>query len=277
MNREAVQHERGPRNSTIRKQMTDMISARQMSFLPFHPIMRPIFYPFNPILTPTEDVSAIKEESKPVIKLENNPPPSPHLPPTPPPSEYSSRLQVCEKAANILFINTRWVKTLPTFQVLQTKDQVTIYRNSWIKLFVLYCAQVLTLEDLENLQSEKISEPQMTSFLSAVKGLQSLRLSSAENGYVRGVVLFKHGRDILDQIETSRDIIAAVADQAHVALAQSMMIKTGNNPLQFAKMMMILAEIENISSDFIHQQFFKDTLGDISIDVIVMDMLKSQH
>ena len=114
------------------------------------------------------------------------------------------------------------------------------------------CSHILRVEDLENLQSEQISEPEMTSFLSAVKGLQSLRLSNTENGYVRGVVLFKHGRDILDKIETSRDIIAAVADQAHVTLAQSMMIKKGNNPLQFAKMMMILAEIENISSDFIH-------------------------
>ena len=116
----------------------------------------------------------------------------------------------------------------------------------------------------------------MTSFLSAVKGLQSLRLSNAENGYVRGVVLFKHGRDILDQIETSRDIIAAVADQAHVTLAQSMMIRTGNNPLQFVKMMMILAEMENISSDFIHQLFFKDTIGDIDTDVMVVNMLKTQ-
>ena len=154
---------------------------------------------------------------------------------------------------------------------------MTLYRNSWLKLFVLYCAQVLTVEDLENLQSEKISEPEMTSFLSAVKGLQSLRLSNAETGYVRCVVLFKHDRDILDQIETSKDIIAAVADQAHVTLAQSMMIKTGNNPLQFSKMMMILAEIENISSDFIHQLFFKDTIGEISMDIIVVDMLKSQQ
>ena len=30
MNREAVQHERGPRNSTIRKQMTDLITASDL-------------------------------------------------------------------------------------------------------------------------------------------------------------------------------------------------------------------------------------------------------
>ena len=33
MNREAVQHERGPRNATIRKQMADMMTARQVCIL----------------------------------------------------------------------------------------------------------------------------------------------------------------------------------------------------------------------------------------------------
>ena len=126
------------------------------------------------------------------------------------------------------------------------------------------------------MKSEQISEHEMTSFLSAVKGLQSLRLSSVEHGYLCSVVLFKHGRDILDKLETRKDSIEAVADQAHVTLAQAMMIRTENNPLLFAKMMMILAGIEEISSDLIHQLFFKDTIGDISMDVIVVDMLRAK-
>ena len=153
---------------------------------------------------------------------------------------------------------------------------MTLFRHSWIKLFILGCAQSLTVEELENLKSEKISEPEMASFLSAVKGLQSLRLSSVEHGYLRSFVLFKHGRDILDKLETRKDSIEAVADQAHVTLAQAMMIRTENNPLLFAKMMMILAGIEEISSDLIHQLFFKDTIGDISMDVIVVDMLRAK-
>jgi hypothetical protein len=41
-------------------------------------------------------------------------------------------------------------------------------------------------------------------------------------------------------------------------------------------MMMILAEMENISSDFIHQLFFKETIGDIDTDVMVVNMLNTQ-
>ena len=52
MNKEAVQHERGPRNSTIRKQMADLSSASQIGFSPsqFSPLMRspiPNLYPFT--------------------------------------------------------------------------------------------------------------------------------------------------------------------------------------------------------------------------------------
>jgi len=132
------------------------------------------------------------------------------------------------------------------------------------------------MDDLESLSCDKIFQTDMNSFLSAVRGLQSLQLSAVEQGYLRAVALLKHGSDILDQMEINRDIIAAVADQAHVALAQSMLMRTENNPLQFAKMMMILAGLENIPSDFLHHLFFKDVIGDISMDIIVVDMLKNK-
>ena len=41
-------------------------------------------------------------------------------------------------------------------------------------------------------------------------------------------------------------------------------------------MMMILTEIENISSDFIHKLFFKDTIGDINTELMVVNMLNAQ-
>jgi len=286
MNREAVQHERGPRNATIRKQMTDIISARQLNpatFTPFHPLPRPGFYPFLPLphmkleqVDGNRNVSVKNERISPlsspeVIKS------SPTLSaPSSPASSY--RAVVCEKAAQILFMNSKWAKSFPTFQMLPSKDKVLLFQHSWVRLFVLGCVQVLTQEDLENMKSEKISGAEMSSFLSSVQGLQSIGLSAAELGFLRGVILFKHGSEILDKMETSRDIIAAVADHTHVALAQSMMIRTENNPLQLAKMMMILAGLENINSAFIHQLFFRDQAGlaDVNMDVIVVDMLSSK-
>ena len=276
MNREAVQHERGPRNATIRKQITDIISARnisQPSFTPFHPLPRPGFYPFLPL--PPIKLEPVDGNQNISVKTESSSPlSSPEA--TSPSSSY--RAVVCEKAAQILFINSKWAKSFPTFQMLPPSDQEILFRHSWVRLFVLGCVQALTKDDLENMKSEKISEAEMSSFLSAVQGLQSIGLSASELGFVRGVVLFKHSSDILDQIETSRDIIATVADHTHVALAQSMMIRTENNPLQFAKMMMILAGLENITSDFVHQLFFKDQQGlaDVNMDVIVVDMLNSK-
>ena len=289
MNREAVQHERGPRNATIRKQMTDIISARQISpalgFTPFHPILRQSmsgFYPFLPfpqLKVPKMEPIHMKDSYH--MKGENSSPiSSPDIFNTSHSSSSSpsspNRSHVCEKAAQILFMNSRLVKSLPNFQFLPNKDQETLYRNSWIKLFFLGCAQFLTMEDIQNINSDNVHESEMASFNSAVRGLQRLRLSDTELACVRGVVLFKHGRDILDKMETHRDIIAAVTDQAHITLAKAMMIRTDNNPLQFARMMMILAEIETISSDFVHKLFFRDTIGDVSMDVIVVDMIKTE-
>ena len=179
--------------------MTDMISSRQMTpgnFMPFHPLTRPglsTFYPFLPL--PHMNVDSIHGiESFPVKTESFSPLSSPELskqlltgnilPSPPSPPSPSSKLEVCEKAAQILFMNSKWVKEFTTFQILPTKDQMTLFRHSWIKLFILGCAQSLTVEELENLKSEKISEPEMASFISAVKGQQSLRLSSVEHGYL---------------------------------------------------------------------------------------------
>ena len=72
MNREAVQHERGPRNSTIRKQMTDLSSVGQLGLTisPFPPVRSPLSSLYLSSLTPNITISP-ERKSHP-------------LPPTPP-------------------------------------------------------------------------------------------------------------------------------------------------------------------------------------------------
>ena len=86
------------------------------------------------------------------------------------------------------------------------------------------------------------------------------------------VVLYHYGRCLLLPLKSR----LTLPSQSHVTLAQAMMIRTENNSLQFAKMMMILAGMDSLSSDFIHELFFRDTIGDISMDVIVVDMVKGE-
>ena len=115
----------------------------------------------------------------------------------------------------------------------------------------------------------------MSTFQTTVKMIQSLNLSEEEYGFVRNVILFRQSENILDKMESRKDLIQQIGDHAHLTLAQSIMIKSGSNSLQFAKSMMALTSIEPVSSKFFHELFFKETIGNISLDIIVIDMLRN--
>ena len=294
MNKEAVQHERGPRNSTIRKQMADLSSASQIGFSPsqFSPLMRspiPNLYPFTTYPTTPSSIAPNITIPTPDKMIKNEPQYSPppiikhhNLPPTPPPVDLTSSTnkqppKYCETAANILYINAKMVRYIPAFQLLPAKDQERLYSGAWLKLFILGCAQYLTLEDLDCLKNNvKVSLLDLSSFISTVKIIKSLQLSETEFGYVRNVILFRQSRDVTEKLEAGVEMVEQIGDHAHLALAQAMMIKTERNSLQFAKTMMILNNLATVSSTFIHELFFKATIGDISMDLIVLDVLRSQ-
>ena len=101
MNKEAVQHERGPRNSTIRKQMVDLSMASAASQSPEFPtglvrLPLPGLYPFTsfpsaaPLMTSaapltSSSLPASPDRSKVKQEPSFSPVPKPHvLPPTPP-------------------------------------------------------------------------------------------------------------------------------------------------------------------------------------------------
>ena len=75
-------------------------------------------------------------------------------------------------------------------------------------------------------------------------------------------------------LEISKQIVDRIRDCFHITLAQAMMIKTGGNSLQFAKVMMSLTNIETVSSTFLRDLFFQEFIGNISMDLIAVDVLR---
>ena len=65
-----------------------------------------------------------------------------------------------------------------------------------------------------------------------------------------------------------RHSIAANSEQAVLTLAQA-------QPDNFPRIMMILARIEDVLPDTLHHLFFKDTIGDVDIQDIAMDVLRN--
>ncbi|CAF5198930.1 unnamed protein product, partial [Rotaria magnacalcarata] len=133
MNKEAVQHERGPRNSTIRRQMalllkesSDLISAyhQQHSFhhRPHpHPIPATFHHPLS---------SSSSSSSTNGIDYSNMSTNSSIIHPTPKypldlrTSVIEHQFDAHESAARILFNAINWAKTVPAFVSLSNHDQV---------------------------------------------------------------------------------------------------------------------------------------------------------
>ena len=140
MNKEAVQHERGPRNSTIRKQMVDLMCATKLS----------------------------------------PPPPISPLSLTPPPTPLSlDTSDVHETAAKILFSNAEFARASLLLAPLPTSERRQLYSKVWRKLFIISCAQVMTDRELEQLvlRSRPGHAANLAVFLKSVCILRTLNLS----------------------------------------------------------------------------------------------------
>merc|ERR1712012_628848 len=289
MNREAVQHERGPRNSTIRKQQLEL--SQHFSPLSSRSAAAPGFYPFTslPILPAPPPPASLASSSSPPNKLIKPEPlfspilPSFKLPPTPPPIDLSSSRdckrfeEIKQTAAEILFTNSRLVIA---FKLLSAGDQEMLFRHSWLKLFILSLVQYLKQSDLECLHSTvglKVNQDELSTFLTSLRLVQSFNLTETEFGLVRSMILFRQERDIIEKLES--DIVDHIGDRAHLTLAHAVMIKTQNS-LQAAKMMMTLNKLDFASVTFIKDLFFRETIGNVSdeaMENIIIDILKAER
>ncbi|KAI1301249.1 Nuclear receptor subfamily 2 group E member 1 [Halotydeus destructor] len=190
MNKEAVQHERGPRNSTIRRQLALFLKESDAtighfshaglqgaSLGPQSGLLSSGAPPAN-FLVPRSLASSSVNPS-----LAHSLPP---LPPTGPltgafaarpgpsmpglirpmpvchPKQYGHGMglvasllthpeAVCENAARLLFMNVKWLKSLPAFVSLPARVQLVLLEEGWRELFVLSAAQFMLSLDIRTL------------------------------------------------------------------------------------------------------------------------------
>ena len=108
---------------------------------------------------------------------------------------------------------------------------------------------------------------------------QSLHLTEAEYEATQSMLLFRQSREVTDKLDAESPgvggVVERVGEHYHLGLAQAIMLKTARDSLAFAKVMMTLTNIQTVSSAFLRELFFKETIGNISMDVIVLDVLRS--
>lgn len=243
MNKDAVQHERGPRNSTLKKQMQMLINKDQIC--DFNQINQfrhdygiPMLTPFNhhhhriaqsPYTTPLVlDLS--------VPRSANNHSPhmmSPHpigfMPPVMPHlniHQHYFQTSIKESAARIVYMNLRWIKAVPAFTELPMCDQLTLVDESWREFFIIGAAQYLPALDLpqllhiNDLQKTNLNTPdivflqEVELFKDVLDKFRQLCIDNTEFIFIREVVLYRSSYDNNDQVNSTSSVNITVTSNS---------------------------------------------------------------
>ncbi|XP_013068647.2 nuclear receptor subfamily 2 group E member 1-like [Biomphalaria glabrata] len=296
MNKDAVQHERGPRNSTIRRQVAMYLkeSSEYGGVLNAGSFRSPFFPSLITYEAVGDGVTVSAVEPPPTIAT---PPAGLLMQPLPKyPHEliqsYASNPEaLCEAAARLLFMSVKWTKTVPAFVTLPFRDQVLLLEESWRELFVLGAAQFqIPLEGgpllaAAGITGEHSPADKVVTMMSELRALQetiakfkALQVDPTEYICLKGIVLFKTVfANNSPEMKTLRDFhsVASLQDQAQLTLNQYIRTAYPTQPFRFGKLLLLLPSLRVVSGCTIEELFFRKTIGNIPIERLLVDMFKS--
>ncbi|XP_041986957.1 nuclear receptor subfamily 2 group E member 1 [Aricia agestis] len=295
MNKDAVQHERGPRNSTIRRQMAlflkDPLPSSDISApvppildlaVPKHTILTPppmsLFHPYHAysrlsLMTSPMTPCSLKAPSPPPITASLLSPADPEA--------------LCEAAARLLFMNVKWTKSVPAFGSLSLSDRLLLLEESWRDLFVIGSAQFLYPLDLNilNAKNPRIDASDVEEFQNILKELTRMHPDSNEYACLRAIALFRTspveknvtGSPNQTEVKRLQDLpaIAALQDHSQVVLNEYTTRMYPVDSTRSSRLLHVLSTIRRVSSNTIVELFFRTTIGDIPIERIISDMYRS--
>ncbi|XP_050306472.1 nuclear receptor subfamily 2 group E member 1 isoform X2 [Anthonomus grandis grandis] len=312
MNKDAVQHERGPRNSTIRRAMSTFFEHHQRANIVYgSPSEMPqmtssggsagldLVLPKSALSPPSHldtpiigSISVMPSSSFgfvhgiPAVPFQ---PPSLISPPITPPPAVMTPEDICESAARLLFLNVQWTKSLPYFLNLPMSDQLLLLEESWKDLFILGAAQFLPIIDLSSLMetNEAIKKEGSALFIQRVHEFQDtlvqmkhFHLDSHEYSFLRVISLFRPvglaGNDESKALLEERSV-QMISNDAQMSLNKYLTTTRLHDPLRFSKEFLLLSRIRSLSAEAIEELFFKKAVGSIPIVKIIADMYRSQQ
>ncbi|XP_033635309.1 nuclear receptor subfamily 2 group E member 1-like [Asterias rubens] len=306
MNKDAVQHERGPRNSTLRKHMALYLRDAHISpsselvghpispgysphspayFHPFFgavngveqtcggPTMGPVNFPFHGVASGLNPLSLCQ----PVPRYHHHQAVRP----------ISTGVEaVCEMAARLLFMSIRWAKNVPAFGSLPEREQLVLLADGWRELFILGAAQwqltidsqsLMTAAGLtsENTAPEKLAAvtSEMHVLQEIIAKLHHLQVDATEYACLKGILMFKADAPGLDDVPA----IANLQDQSQLTLNKYISLRHPSQPFRFGKLLLLLPSLRAIRGSTLEQLFFRHTVGSMPVHRLIRDLHKVQE
>ncbi|XP_022910278.1 nuclear receptor subfamily 2 group E member 1-like [Onthophagus taurus] len=298
MNKDAVQHERGPRNSTLRRQQiaAQLFGENRERFglIPNSPhspldLALPKPTPIPGIPPPL----GVFPHFSPFAFPRFFPPIPAFLPPTllPPtsPSEW---------AANIVLETIKWSKTLRDFIALPKSDQCLLLEESWRDLFLLSASLCPFSFDVNFLVEEsgyKERNPDslprfvqnVKDFIDILRSIAQFQLDHTEYLHIRSFILFKTNFDKNSSSSISSgeskslirvDLVSSSQDQSQLDLSKHVSLVHPSQPTRFGRLLMLIPSLKNISVETIEELFFRNARnGPLHIDSVIRDMYKDRN
>ncbi|NXO20648.1 NR2E1 protein, partial [Cisticola juncidis] len=296
----AVQHERGPRTSTIRKQVALYFRGHKEEsggapHFPAAALPAPAFFTAVSQLEPHGlELAAVTgtPERQALVGLAQPTPKYPHEVNGTPMYLYEVATEsVCESAARLLFMSIKWAKSVPAFSTLSLQDQLMLLEDAWRELFVLGIAQwaipvdANTLLAVSGMNGDNTDSQKLNKIISEIQALQEvvarfrqLRLDATEFACLKCIVTFKavptHSGSELRSFRNAA-AIAALQDEAQLTLNSYIHTRYPTQPCRFGKLLLLLPALRSISPSTIEEVFFKKTIGNVPITRLLSDMYKS--
>ncbi|XP_035648544.1 nuclear receptor subfamily 2 group E member 1-like isoform X2 [Oncorhynchus keta] len=300
MNKDAVQHERGPRTSTIRKQVAlyfrgnKEVNGSSTHFPGSSLPGPPLFTTVTQLEPPNLEMSTVActPERQAIVGLAQPTPKYPHEVGGTPMYLYEVATEsVCESAARLLFMSIKWAKSVPAFSTLPLPDQLILLEEAWRELFVLGIAQWAipvdsnTLLAVSGMNTDNTESQPMNKIISEIQTLQEvvtwfrqLRLDATEFACLKCIVTFKavptHDGSELRSFRNA-SAIAALQDEAQLTLNSYIHTRYPTQPCRFGKLLLLLPALLSVSPSTIEEVFFKKTIGNVPITRLLSDMYKS--
>ncbi|XP_049284289.1 protein tailless [Anopheles funestus] len=328
MNKDAVQHERGPRSSTLRKQMALFISKdsplrHDMMLTPGIPIPHHGHHHAH-----HHGHHAHHQQSMGLdLSLGRNPflTPPPSAPTTTPylappvlfPGMQTSHPLVAvdairESAAQLLFMNVNFLKSLTPFIQLPMADQLVLFEESWREFFILAVAQYLAPINFSQLliayeylnnnrgDSGNVSEflvKEVEIFQEILAQLAALRVDPNEYVYLRAIVLYKSEFDAETSISSvssdGSDVttassagsaksiseiatVRALEESAKEALASYISTCRPGPSNRYRTLLQLLPVLRNVSSYTIEELFFRRNIGPAPLLKLLLDFYRQK-
>ncbi|XP_062915865.1 nuclear receptor subfamily 0 group B member 1-like [Mobula hypostoma] len=196
----------------------------------------------------------------------------------------------CKAASEVLLKTVNFIKNLPSFRRLLQMDQLLLLESCWAALFVLGLAQegvdfeviepskTSILKEILMNQKIKYNKEKMSNEPSAVEVQKvksfltkcwSMDFSTKEYVYLKGIVLFSPDVSGLH----SSEHILCLQQEAEKALTEYTYSVYLQDATRFSQIELALMSLKSISPSVITQLFFRPLIGNIQMNVLLMEML----